>query len=89
MWHGESGDTNPDKKHDFGFLTGNLRHFSKKGGVILVHDYIRTDALTTALSGMAKDPSIDVVPIEDAIEQKFGCGSFEIAAKLAESRGTD
>jgi peptidoglycan/xylan/chitin deacetylase (PgdA/CDA1 family) len=86
MWHGESGDTNPEKKHDFGFLTTNLRHFSKKGGVLLVHDYIRTDALGVALAAMSKDPAIQVVPMEDAIELKFGCGSREIGSALLAPR---
>lgn len=83
MWHGESGDTNPDKKHDFGFLTENLRHFSRKGGILLIHDYIRTDALATALARMAGDPSVEVVPLARAVEDKFRCAPAEVLATLS------
>lgn len=75
MWHGESGDTNPTRKHELGYLTSNLAYHSKRGGVILIHDYIRTDALTSALSAMKKDPDVTVVPIEEAVRRKYGCSS--------------
>lgn len=83
MWHGESGDTSPTRKHELGFLTDNLARFSRKGGVLLIHDYIRTDALGAALAGMAKNPEIRVVPIENAVTRKYGCGSVVLAQSLA------
>ncbi len=82
MWHGESGDTNAARKYDYAYLTSNLAHFSKKGGVILIHDYVRTDALSAALASMAGDPSVRVVPIEVAVKRKYGCGSAQIGAAL-------
>ena len=82
MWHGESGDTNAARKYDYAYLTANLAHFSKKGGVILIHDYVRTDALSAALAGMAADPNVRVVPIEAAVQRKYGCASVQIAAAL-------
>ncbi len=82
MWHGESGDANPQKKHDYGFLTGNLRRFSARGGVILIHDYIRHDALIAALDRMVKDPEVHIVPIGAAMERKFGCGGRDVWATL-------
>lgn len=83
MWHGESGDTNPLRKHDFAYLTHNLSHHARKGGVILVHDYIRTDALSAALAAIAADPSVRVVPIEVAVQRKYGCDSARLAKALA------
>lgn len=83
MWHGESGDTNPTRKYELGFLTGNLAHFSRKGGVLLIHDYIRTDALSSALASMAKDPGVRVVPIESAVKRKYGCSSAQLALALS------
>jgi peptidoglycan/xylan/chitin deacetylase (PgdA/CDA1 family) len=82
MWHGESGDTNAEKRHDLAFLDGNLRYYSRRGGVILIHDYIRNDALAAALETIAKNPEIKVVPIEQAIERKFKCGSLELRTRL-------
>jgi peptidoglycan/xylan/chitin deacetylase (PgdA/CDA1 family) len=82
LWNGESGDTNPTKKHDFAFLTSNLRLFSKRGGVLLIHDYVRKDALRTALAAMVTDDSIDVVPIDQAVGEKFGCGPAAVLTTL-------
>lgn len=86
MWHGASGDTVPEKRSDFRFLTDNLARHSKSGGVLLVHDYIRADALAHGLRAMAKDESIQVVPIGHAVERKYGCDDRAFAAKL---RGVD
>jgi hypothetical protein len=85
MWHGESGDTNPTRKHELGYLTRNLGYHSRRGGVLLVHDYIRTDALTAALAAMASDPNVQVVPMEDAVRRKYGCGSRELARVLSDA----
>jgi peptidoglycan/xylan/chitin deacetylase (PgdA/CDA1 family) len=83
MWHGESGDTNPQRKYDFAYLTHNLAHHARRGGVILIHDYIRTDALSVALSQISSDPSLRVVPIEVAVRRKYGCDSAQLARALA------
>ncbi|MCA9598425.1 MAG: polysaccharide deacetylase family protein [Myxococcales bacterium] len=82
MWSGESGDADQQRKHDYGFLTGNLRRFSQKGGVILIHDYIRHDALKSALERMDKDGNVNVVPIEKAVTDRFGCGAEDVWATL-------
>lgn len=79
MWHGESGDTNPTRKHELAFLTGNLAHYAKKGGVILIHDYVRTDALAMALDAMAKDPNVEVEPVDAAVRRKYGCAPLALA----------
>ena len=84
MWHGESGDTHPEKKRDFGFLLGNLRAHSRRGGVLLIHDYVRTDALTVALARMAADPEVSVVPLHAAVERVFGCDVAALGQALEE-----
>jgi len=83
MWHGESGDTNPTRKHELGYLTANLEYHSRRGGVLLIHDYIRTDALGSALAAMASNPKLKVVPIEVAVQRKYGCGAARLAEVLA------
>jgi peptidoglycan/xylan/chitin deacetylase (PgdA/CDA1 family) len=82
LWNGESGDTNPSKKHDFAYLTSNIRLYSRRGGVLLIHDYVRKDALATALAAMVADDDIEVVPIERAVGEKFGCGSEAVLTAL-------
>jgi hypothetical protein len=70
------------RRSELGFLTANLARAAKKGGVVLVHDYIRGDALDHALDAIAHDPAQRVVSIQSAITAKYGCDS----AALAESR---
>ncbi len=81
MWHDESGDTNAEKKRDFGFLTSNLRRGFKRGGVVLIHDYIRTDALTAALTALAKSKT-KVVPLAQMVAHKYGCSEETLRAQL-------
>jgi len=87
MWHGESGDTHPARKHDAGFLTTNLEYHSRRGGIILIHDYIRRGALARSLQAMASDQAIKIVPLESAVERKFQCGSHEVRAELQREPG--
>ncbi len=82
MWHGGAGDTDPQKRNDYAFLLGNLRHHAKRGGVLLIHDYIRRDALAAALQLIADDPDLHVVPIDQAVEQKFGCAAWAMRERL-------
>lgn len=83
MWHGGSGDTDPAQRHDFGFLTGNLRHLTRRGGIALIHDYMRTDALGIALKRIAGDPETRVVHLAQAVERKFGCSPQALGRALA------
>jgi len=86
MWHGGSGDTDPEKRADFGFLYGNIQHHARRGGVLLIHDYIRRDALASALDFIAGDPSIRVVSIDDAIGRKYGCAAWALRDRLHRPR---
>lgn len=82
MWHGGAGDTDPEKRGDFGFLFGNMRHHARRGGVLLVHDYVRGDALAAALRFMASDPEVRVVSIDEAVERKYGCAAWALHDRL-------
>ncbi len=83
MWHGGSGDVHPEHKRDFGFLTGNIRRLSRSGGVLLIHDYIRRDALASALDRIAADPNVRVTTLGGAVERKFHCSPAEMRRFLA------
>lgn len=85
MWHGASGDTVPGKRSDFGFLTKNMEKYAKSGGVLLIHDYIRPDALAKSLDLIAHDDSIDVMTMEQAAMHKYACGSVSLGDKLSKT----
>jgi hypothetical protein len=83
MWHGESGDTNAARKRDSLFLEHNLAFHSRRGGIVLIHDHMRHDALTRAVAKMVTD-KISVISLERAVERKFGCRSERLPAKTWE-----
>jgi peptidoglycan/xylan/chitin deacetylase (PgdA/CDA1 family) len=85
LWHGGAGDTDPERANDYGFLVGNLRYASRRGGILLLHDRIKKDALRDALSRMAADPEIEVVSLERSVERKFACGERALRVALAPS----
>lgn len=80
LWHAESGETHPHKKHDFAFLTENLRRGARRGGVLLIHDYIRTDALVSALGEMKRSEQVTVVPLTAPAQSKTtACSSEQLS----------
>jgi hypothetical protein len=89
MWHGASGDTVPEKRSDYAFLTKNMEKYSKQGGVLLVHDYIRKDALAHSLDAMKSDGGVTVIPMERAVERKYACSSDALGLELATAATPD
>lgn len=83
LWHGGSRDTDAIHGKEFGFLLSNMRYMSRHGGVLLMHDAIRPDALNQALAGIASSPGIEVVSLDRAIRRKFGCDERELRQKLS------
>ncbi len=88
MWHGASGDTVPDKRSDFAFLTKNMEKYAKQGGVLLIHDYMRPDALEVSLAKIDVDPHVEVMSMEDAVRTKYACSVGGLGQKL-DDRGMD
>lgn len=70
IWNGGSGDTDAHHRHDRSFLLGNLRHSTRAGGVLLLHDPIDKIALDTGLSQMKTD-GVEVVSLESLAREKF------------------
>lgn len=70
IWNGGSGDTDSERRHDRGFLLGNLRHATRAGGVLLLHDPIDKVALDTGLSQMKTD-GVEVVSLETLAREKL------------------
>ncbi len=82
MFHGASGDTVPGQRSDFAFLTKNVEKYSEAGGVIVIHDYMRGDALASSLSKIDKDPAVSVMTLEQALARKYGCTPASMATRL-------
>lgn len=85
LWHGGSGDTVVGQLDDYAYLTGNVRYHTKKGGILLIHDRMRRDALEASLARMAKDPEIRVTTLRSAVEKKYACDSKTLYASLRPS----
>lgn len=81
LWHGASGDTVPESRSDFAFLTRNLAKYSAHGGVILIHDYMRPDALAHGLDAMNR-AGVRVSPLEARLQAKYRCGEGALTALL-------
>jgi len=89
LWHGASGDTVPGQRSDYGFLTANMEKYAKHGGVILIHDYIRADALTASLDKISKDASLQVIAMSDAVQHKYACSTQAIGLELTNAAAAD
>lgn len=89
LWHGASGDTDPAHKREVGFLTGNIEKYAKSGGVLLVHDYIRSDALTQGLETIATSQDVHVISMAEAVRRKYGCSSDALGVELADTAASD
>lgn len=82
LWHGASGDTVPGQRGDFAFLTGNMDRQAERGGVLLIHDYIRADALAASLRKIDRDPALRVIGMDEAVQRKYACPAGSLRAKL-------
>jgi hypothetical protein len=71
MWHGESGDVDAHRARDHAFLSGNIVATARRGGVLLIHDYVRPDALASGLKRIADDPGLRVIAIDVATARKY------------------
>lgn len=82
LWNAASGDTVPEKRKDFAFLTSNMEKGVKAGGVLLIHDYMRPDALEHSLAKIAADDDVDVVPLGHGVADKYGCEETDLLGLL-------
>ena len=86
LWHGGSGDTVLGRLGDYRFLLDNVRFHSKRGGVLLIHDRMRHDALVAAFERLTHDPKIRVVTLKSAAAAKYACDSGQLYAGLRPSQ---
>lgn len=89
LWHGASGDTDPAHKRELGTLTKNIDKVAKAGGVLLIHDYMRSDALVQGLDDIAKSDAVHVITMGEAVRRKYGCESGPLGVELADAAGAE
>ena len=82
LWHGGSGDTVVGRLDDPQFLLDNVRYHTRKGGILLIHDRMRHDALKAAFERVAGDPKIYVTTLKRVVAAKYSCGSDQLYASL-------
>jgi peptidoglycan/xylan/chitin deacetylase (PgdA/CDA1 family) len=72
MWHRQSGDVHPTRGRDRAALIDNIVRAGERGGILLIHDFIRHDALLQALDRLVAG-DVTVTPLEQALLRKAGC----------------
>ena len=77
MWHAQSGDIDATRARDYGFLASNLQRRARRGGVLLIHDFIRADALGKGMTGMVSDGT-KVISLHEAMAHKYGCSAAQL-----------
>jgi len=82
LWHGGSGDTVLGKLDDARFLLDNVRFHTKKGGILLIHDRMRHDALKSSLERLARDPKLRVTTLRRAVASKYACEAAQLYVSL-------
>lgn len=82
LWHGGSGDTVLGKLDDARFLLDNVRFHTKRGGILLIHDRMRHDALKSSLERLARDPKLRVTTLRQAAASKYACEAGQLYASL-------
>jgi peptidoglycan/xylan/chitin deacetylase (PgdA/CDA1 family) len=82
LWHGGSGDTVLGRLSDAQFLLDNVRFHTKKGGILLIHDRMRHDALRLAFERLAKDTKLHVTTLRRAVARKYACEAGQLYGAL-------
>jgi peptidoglycan/xylan/chitin deacetylase (PgdA/CDA1 family) len=82
LWHGGSGDTVVGRLDDAQFLLDNVRYHTKKGGILLIHDRMRYDALKESLARLSTDRTLRVTTLKSAIVAKYGCDATALYTAL-------
>ncbi len=85
LWHGGSGDTVLGRLSDAQFLLDNVRFHTKRGGILLIHDRMRHDALKLSFERLARDPKIHVTTLRQAAARKYACEAGQLYASLRPS----
>ena len=86
IWHDASGDTVEGVRNDPVALSENLRRSTRRGGVVLLHDYIRKDALEAYLTQLDTNEDWQVVTLDSYSEAKYGCSSRAMRAAMMAAR---
>jgi peptidoglycan/xylan/chitin deacetylase (PgdA/CDA1 family) len=86
LWHNGVWDPNPERLKDYDFVVGALTSQARRGGILVIHDYVRTDALAFALGKIAADKRVKTVLLEPAVVRKYGNATQTVIATLQQKK---
>lgn len=72
LWHNGVWDPNPERLKDYDFVVSSLTAQARHGGILVIHDYVRNDALADALGKIAVDRDVKTVLLDQAVARKYG-----------------
>jgi len=87
LWHGGCWDPDPAKRADYEHIVSSLVAQSKRGGIIVIHDYVRHDALAAAIGRIAGDSRLSAVLLEPAVVRKYGSSADVVVVTLQQAAG--
>jgi len=87
LWHGGCWDPNPARRREYDFILNSLVSQSKQGGILVIHDYVRYDALAAAIGRLASNSSLSIVLLEPAVLRKYGSPATVIVAAMQQTSG--
>ena len=82
LWHNGVWDPNPERLKDYDFVVSSLTAQARRGGILVIHDYVRNDALADALGKIAADRDVKTVLLEPAVARKYGTTTKTVIATL-------
>jgi hypothetical protein len=82
LWHNGVWDPNPERLKDYDFVVSSLTSQARRGGILVIHDYVRNDALADALRKIAADRDVKTVLLEPAVARKYGTTTKTVVATL-------
>ncbi len=88
LWHDASGDTVDGVRNDPVALQGNLRRSVRRGGVALLHGYIRKDALEAFFGQLDAHDDWQVVSLDSYAQAKYGCSPKAVRHALMSARAS-
>lgn len=86
LWHNGVWDPDPERLKDYDFVVSSLTSQARHGGVLVIHDYVRADALAFALKAIAQDKQVTTVQLDAAVLRKYGETTETVLAMLQEGK---
>lgn len=89
LWHNGVWDPNPERLKDYAFVVTSLTSQARRGGILVIHDYVRTDALAEGLRKIAADRDVKTVLLDPAVVRKYGNATKTVIATLQQKNRSE